>query len=506
MNLEEKLRQLRRAAEKSSSERDLERQLEGLRRRAASPVRLPLPSERVRRGIECYVEGCLQTNRLGEYFLARQALPFGRPYGKLRVGDVSTADLGALELFLEGAGLPDPAELVYLDTETTGLAGGTGTCAFLIGLGMIEGSEFVVHQFFLRDYPDEKAALGALSETLGGYQGLVTFNGKTFDVPLLETRYTLARQKSPFARLLHLDLLHPARRLWKLRLEKCPLTHLENEVLGISRKGDVDSADIPGIYFDYLRTGDARGLQPVFYHNALDIVTLAALTAEMARLIRVEAEADEGPSATQMPSLDLFSLSRIFERAGDAERSVSACRRALAAGLPEPIESEALWHLATQHKRRGEYQQSARIWTEITDRQGNYFFDALEQLAIHSEHRRRDFQAALEFTTSALEWLKASTGSESTDGQIPRRSGSTVTYQIERFTHRLERLKRKVARAASLPALVSSPAVQVKERGRGYLSSSDLPSDLKTTCRRSVCSSPVAGSTVTISRSPTSRR
>src|SRR5579872_2633583 len=132
MNLEEKLRQLRKAAEKNSQERDLERELEWLRRRNVSPVRLPLPSERVPRGIEHYVEGCVHTHPLGEYFLARESLPFGRPYGKLRVGDVSTADLSALDLFLDGATLPDPAALIYLDTETTGLAGGTGTCAFLI--------------------------------------------------------------------------------------------------------------------------------------------------------------------------------------------------------------------------------------------------------------------------------------------------------------------------------------------------------------------------------------
>jgi uncharacterized protein len=453
MNLEEKLRQLRKAAEKNSQERDLERQLEWLRRRTASAAGRPLPSERVPRDIEHYVEGRVERNDQGEYFLARQALPFGRPYGKLRVGDVSTADLGALELFLENAALPDPTELIYLDTETTGLAGGTGTCAFLIGFGMIEGSEFVVHQFFLRDYPDEKAVLAALSEMLAGFEGLVTFNGKTFDVPLLETRYALARQRSPFGRLLHLDLLHPARRLWKLRLEKCHLTHLEKEVLGISRKGDVDGADIPGIYFDYLRTGDARGLQPVFYHNALDIVTLAALTAEMARLIRAEADGAQS-GAIDMHSLDLFSLSRIFERAGHAERSLSACRRALASGLPEPIESQALWHLATEHKRRGEYELSTEILTKITDRQGDYFLEALEQLAIHFEHRQRDFQAALEFTHSALQWLTESATSRPSNGTAPWRSRSALKCQVERFNHRLERLKRKAARVTAPPPLV----------------------------------------------------
>jgi uncharacterized protein len=458
MNLEEKLRQLRKAAEKTSADRALERQLAMLQRRSASPVTRPLPSRRVPCGIEHYVEGRVERNQRGEYFITRESLPFGRPYGKLRVGDVSVTDLHSLDLFLEDGKLPDPAQIVYLDTETTGLAGGTGTCAFLIGIGAIEGSDFVVRQFFLRDYPEEKAILAALTEVLSGYKGLVTFNGKTFDIPLLETRYTLARQRSPFRRLTHLDLLHPARRLWKLRLESCHLTHLEKEVLGISRKGDVPGSEIPGIYFDYLRSGDARGLQPVFFHNSLDIVTLAALTAEMARIVRVETALAGGEAVDAImrgggtPSLDLFSLSRIFERAGDSEKSVSVCRRAIASGLPVTFEPRALWHLATQHKRRREYAQAVEIWHEITRRESEGFLDALEQLAIHAEHRLRDCSVALGFTERALAWIGESTGrinSREVSIAAPRQDAD-----VRRLTHRMSRLRRKLARAAASPELI----------------------------------------------------
>ena len=464
MNLEEKLEQLRRAAEKSSADRELERQLEWLRQRDQS-VR-PLPAQRVPHGIEHYVEGSVQSNRLGEYFVARQALPFGRPYGRLRVGDVSVADLSTLGIFLrgglDGGGLPDPAELIYLDTETTGLAGGTGTCAFLIGVGAIEGSDFVVRQFFLRDYPEERAVLAALSESLACYKGLVTFNGKTFDVPLLETRFRLARQRPPFGRMIHLDLLHPARQLWKLRLESCRLTHLEAEILGVGRTGDVDGADIPGLYFDYLRSGDARGLQPVFYHNALDIITLAALTAELARVIRTEAvrDIDVGQVGTSvadesMPGLDLFSLSRIFERAGDRARAATVCRRALDSGLPDSLEPRALWHLATQHRRSGQFDQAAEIWRKITQRETDYFLEALEQLAIHAEHRQRDAAAALQFTERALGWLGSRGGAPAPDGAVTEwQAWSKLERRrdLERFRHRLDRLKRKASRpsAASL--------------------------------------------------------
>ena len=464
MNLEEKLSQLRKAAEKSSADRALERQLELLRRRAVSPVARPLPSQRVPRGIEHYVEGCIESNQRGEYFLARESLPFGRPYGNLRVGDVSASDLRSLDLFLEDGALPDPADLIYLDTETTGLAGGTGTCAFLIGIGAVEGPDFVVRQFFLRDYPEEKAILAALAEVLSRYKGFVTFNGKTFDVPLLETRYTLARQRSPFGRMIHLDLLHPARRLWKLRLESCHLTHLEREVLGISRKGDVPGSEIPGIYFDYLRSGDARGLQPVFFHNSLDIVTLAALTAEMARIVRVETALAGGEAietivhAGDTPSLDLFSLSRILERAGESEKSASICRRALASGLPVSFEPRALWHLATQHKRRREYEQAVEIWHEITRRESDGFLDALEQLAIHAEHRLRDCSIALGFTERALAWIEGGSARGGSKGWV--RLGSLRPPDVQRLTHRLERLRRKLARAGACASLTFSASKQ----------------------------------------------
>ena len=438
MNLEEKLRQLKHAARKSTRDRELERQLEYLRRREQMPK--TLPAQRVPRGIDAYVEGQVSTNDWGDYFWARQALPFGRPYGKLRIGELSTADFKPLELFLESAALPATSELVYLDTETTGLAGGTGTCAFLVGIGAAEGPQFVVRQFFLRDYREEKAMLAALAETLAPYKAVVTFNGKTFDLPLLETRYALKRMKSPFARLVHLDLLHPARRLWKLRLESCQLTHLEREVLDVRRQGDVSGCEIPGIYFDYLRTGNARGLQPVFYHNSLDVITLAALGAELARVVSngwsagwsdgwSATDGENGGAGALESGLDLFSLSRIFDRAGVRDQAVSTCRRALAMGLPKAIETRALRHLACQHKRRREYDRAAEIWSELARRESGVAIGALEELAIYHEHRRRDASRAIEFVKAALQKARADSGSDSRLGSL---------------THRLERLRRKV--------------------------------------------------------------
>jgi len=302
----------------------------------------------------------------------------------------------------------------------------------------------VVRQFFLRDYPDEKAVLRALAEILDSFDGMVTYNGKTFDVPLLETRYALSRMKSPFGRLLHLDALHPARRLWKLRLESCKLTDLESAVLGIEREGDVPGSEIPAIYFDYLRTGDARGLQPVFYHNALDIMTLAALTVELARAL------DDGGAATLDSPVDLFSLSRIYETAGSRDQSVATCQRALSGGLPEDIEARALHQLAMQYKRQRRHELAVETWLELSRRASPLALEAYEELAIHYEHHRHDPKGALEFTLAALALLAKE------EPQNPKRRDSVLPtpHQAARFTHRLERLRRKLARsdgAARLP-------------------------------------------------------
>lgn len=426
MNLEEKLRQLKSVAKKSVAERRLEEQLAALRLPLPMQPPKPLPADRAPRGVEEYVEGSERTHALGKYFLASQALPFGRPYGKMRVADLAAANLSALEIF--SSGLPDPSRLIYLDTETTGLAGGTGTCAFLIGVGMIRGTEFVVEQFFLRDYSEEQAVLAALAEILEGYDGLVTFNGKTFDVPLLETRYTLARLKRPFERMVHLDLLHPARRLWKLRLESCRLTHLETHVLGIARQGDVPGSEIPGIYFDYLRTGDARGLQPVFFHNALDIVTLAALTVEAANVIRA---AREPEASRTTPGLDLLSLSRIFERAGDAEESFVACTQAIEAGLPESVEPAALWQLAAHHKRRRDFERAEPVWLELARSTSPLALSACRELAMLYEHSRHDVAQALAFTEQALDRLRANLA-----GAYP---GEKLAAEFERRRLRLQK-------------------------------------------------------------------
>src|SRR6266487_1240079 len=263
------------------------------------------------------------------------------------------------------AALSDPTRWLFLDTETTGLAGGTGTYAFLVGLAWWDAGGLQAEQFFMRDFTEEYSVLQELSARVAERPVLVTFNGKSFDWPLLENRFTMTRSIAAPKLAAHLDLLHPARALWKLRLGSVRLVELERHVLDAPRLGwrrddDVSSALIPQFYFDYLRGGPAEPLAGVVRHNQMDLRGLAALFCKMNALLSA------APGATnEIESLDLFGLSRFLQRRGDSDRAHSACSQALDAGLPAEFRPKARRDLALMAKRRGEHSRAAEIWQEI---------------------------------------------------------------------------------------------------------------------------------------------
>ncbi|MYB77756.1 MAG: hypothetical protein F4X83_11845 [Chloroflexi bacterium] len=175
---------------------------------------------------------------------------------------------------------PDVRRMVFWDTETTGL-GGPGTYVFLVGLGYLEDDAFVVRQHFIRSPDEEPAMLRAVAETLPQWPTMTTFNGVSFDLPLLRARMKAHNVKMDLSDVLHSDLLYGARRLWQRRLPNCRLQTLEEHILDFKRQGDVPSAAVPGMYFDYLESGDLSSLEGVFHHNVLDIVSLAGLMVAM---------------------------------------------------------------------------------------------------------------------------------------------------------------------------------------------------------------------------------
>ncbi len=342
----------------------------------------------------------IATNRYGQHVLVRNW--FSSP----EYSDISEVGLKLLSRGRDEAlskrmrtALADPSKWLFLDTETTSLAGGTGTYAFLIGLAWWDAGALQVEQFFMRDFGEEHAILHEVAARLAERPVLVTFNGKAFDWPLLENRFTMTRSIAVPRLAAHLDLLHPARALWKLRLGSVRLVELERHVLDAARLGwhrqdDVLAALIPQHYFDYLRGGPAEPLAAVVRHNQMDLRGLAALVGKIDALLA----SDDGGD---VESLDLFGLSRFLQRRGESQRAHSACTQAIDLGLPKEYAGQARRELALLAKRRGEHERAAALWHELVKDQRNGAH-ACEQLAAYYERKKKDFERALEFAKLGL--------------------------------------------------------------------------------------------------------
>ena len=277
--------------------------------------------------------------------------------------------------------------VVFFDIETTGLSGGAGTIAFLAGCGWFEDGDFKVRQFFLAGPSGEHAQLAAIRDVFERASLLVTFNGRTFDVPFMDTRWAFHRAASPTDGLAHFDMLPPARRLWRQE-DGCSLTTLERTVLGVRRYNDVPGFEIPARYFHFLRTGDAAAIDGVLEHNRADIVSLAVLMSHALWLAR------EGPDACREPGEQL-ALGRLYERAGDHARASLAFERAVESG-DAPVKRRALACLALGLRRESRYEEAATAWQQVLDMApsngelSSIDRRAVEALAIHHEHRKKD--------------------------------------------------------------------------------------------------------------------
>ncbi|MFN8686754.1 MAG: ribonuclease H-like domain-containing protein [Acidobacteriota bacterium] len=313
---------------------------------------------------------------------------------------------------------------VYLDTETTGLAGGAGTLAFLIGAARVTPEGVSLRQWFIREHGEEPSALSSLASFLSEFDTLVTFNGRTYDQPLLETRYTLARQRTPFSHLEHLDLLYGARRLWKLRFESCRLVELERHILGHERTGDVPGELIPQLYFEFLRTRRAAKLKPVLEHNALDILSLAFLAAIIPTVF-------EDPLACHLThGAELRGLARWLTSQGRLEEASELYRRAVTASTGDTLMFHTLWERGLVEKKLDRHTEALTIWTDLAAAANPYRSAALVELAKHYEHNEKNLFMALECASEAARL------DPSAD-----------------ITHRLARLERKLSQRRLQPRL-----------------------------------------------------
>lgn len=373
-----------------------------------------------------------------------------RWHGDLQIGSCDLDDRGDLRLLDPSLTLRDGSRTVFIDLETTGISGGAGTVAFLVGCGFFDLGAFQVRQFLLTSYASERALLSAVADFFGDADLIVTYNGKTFDLPVMETRWSFHRLPRPdFSQELpHFDMLHPARRLWSSRFGPddgsgaggCRLTTLERDVLGFTRTGDVQGFEIPGRFFQFLRTGDPRPLEPVLEHNRLDLVSLAVVTGHAARLARAGDQAcrNEG---------EALALGRVLERARVFDRAEACYRRATAATGVD-VRSEALYRLGLRCRRARRFNEAAVVWRELVDLTESPYSRrradmnqlrqfALEALAIHEEHRERDLDAARELALFAL----------TEEDHRPTRA--------EGLRHRLARLDRKLEKKRNAQLLWS---------------------------------------------------
>jgi uncharacterized protein YprB with RNaseH-like and TPR domain len=320
--------------------------------------------------------------------------------------------------------------VVFFDIETTGLSGGAGTLAFLVGCAWFQADgSFIVRQFFLAGPSGEKAMLQALAGVFDDASLLVTYNGRTFDVPFMETRWAYHRTAAPTGDLPHFDMLPPARRLWGRRDlarpegDGCSLSAIERRVLGFHRHDDVPGFEIPARYFQFLRTGDAALVEGVLEHNRHDLVSLAAVMSHALWMVQ------EGPEACR-DAAEQLAVGQIYERAGDLERAHEAYDMATRTGDAD-VQRPAWARLAVMHRRAGQFDRSAAAWQRILDlvprsRRALTTIErqAMQALAVHHEHRARDLNRAR--------------------GYAEALSATTVGRHKADTERRLERLSRKM--------------------------------------------------------------
>jgi uncharacterized protein YprB with RNaseH-like and TPR domain len=324
----------------------------------------------------------------------------------------------------------DPRRMCFVDTETTGLSAGTGTMAFVVGVGFFSGDQFEVRQYFLRDPGDEPAMVEALAELLRGFDALASFNGRAFDVPILENRFILARIPPPTAGLPHYDMIWPSRRIWRHALSSCSLGTLEREVLGVQREqDDVPSGVIPLLYRDYLRTGDARDMKRVIYHNAIDILSLVTLAARLSQALSQPYE------PTGLAGAEMFGLARWYEAEGRLVEAERAYRTAIHGDLDRDLRVRTLRCLGFLLKRSGRRAESVSFWQQLALEARDDAHSTLlahVELAKYFEWVERDLALATGWTRAALE----------TAARCPAARGRDLA--LADLRHRLSRLERKV--------------------------------------------------------------
>ncbi|HPW18147.1 MAG TPA: ribonuclease H-like domain-containing protein [Candidatus Aminicenantes bacterium] len=435
MPLEDQLRDLRRKREARGRARSVESAWEEIDRDAGLSVKEKL--ERLialtdkGRGPAPRAEARPAPKRRAEPVqVFENSYALGARYGQVPIGmgaQVPADIIGFLSRDAAFEGL-DLSSALFLDLETTGLSGGAGTVPFLVGLAYYRDDRFRVTQFFLNDPAEEDRLIGELAGFIRdmGFKSIVTYNGKAFDLPLVETRFTLHRTPCPLRGLPHLDFLFSARSLWKHKSDSCRLFDLARQIVQAERSEDIPGAEIPQRYFQYIRGGDFSLIEPILYHNQEDLLSLLGVVVAGAVLVERHRGA-AGPPAADDPG-DVFGVARLFERAGDAATSSALFERALSGG--RGLSAEASHHarkrLSRHLKRTKDWDKALAVWREAAAGED---VECLRELAMYFEHTAKDYAEAARVAGEGLALAK---------GRSPE--------AVRDFEKRIARLEGKLAK------------------------------------------------------------
>jgi len=349
------------------------------------------------RSISDFVQGSWINTHFGDIFRAEFDYPLIDLYGNLdlkAIYNFSSSDISAVfQIEIPG----NVEKLLFVDTETTGLSGGAGTVAFLVGLGWLAGDRFIVHQYFITQLNHEEGMLELIRKLIPNFDCIVTYNGKSYDIPLLNSRFIMNRMSPPFDNLSHIDLLHPTRTLWKLSMENCKLKTVETDLLGLYREDDIPGEMIPDVYFDYLRNRRAEKIERIFYHNRFDVITMLANLILIVRT-QLSSEPAENP-------LTDFAKAKLFTRKKDIDRSINHYQHVLDSDISGSRRQKTYIELAALFKKVQKFDEAIRYWNLALNSQFPFMLEPYVELAKYYEHRQNKYAKAIKICQSALKEL-----------------------------------------------------------------------------------------------------
>ncbi len=376
--------------------------------------------------------GEILENEGGDFYKREVYYDLKRDHGFYQLGEIFNHKLADLKVLLNNNDsdfFSDKSleeiinDFLFIDTETTGLMGGTGTLPFMIGAGYFEEDKFIVRQYFMRDYDDEYALLLDLNELIKDHNYLVSFNGKSFDLPLLETRFVLNRLNKIEIDF-HFDLLHISRRVWN-HLPSCSLGSLEEEILDIYRRDDIPGSDIPKIYFKFLRKKDPLLVAPVFKHNLIDIVSLVVLLKHLL-------EVYNNSKSCQLSAYELYNLGKYWEKKKGLAQSINFYEKAKIKSDKYKLNEDIAKKLSWQYKRNDEWEKAVSIWEEMLENEQGKLFPYIELTKFY-EHQQKDFKKAKKYVIIAKDILREK-----------RVLFENYSDKKEKLDYRLNRLEKKL--------------------------------------------------------------